>query len=118
MRILSHNMLQCIVKGCGAANYPLRLNGEAVHKESEYNEDFIKHMMSKIDYPALYQASQDVKIDLPSSLPEDYLDNEEFLKKIHDVTHIEEGGLYCNNCKRIYPIKNGIVNMLLNENEV
>lgn len=62
MRILSHNMLQCNVKGCGAGNFPLKLNGESTRKESEFNEQFIRHMMSKIDYPALVQASQDVSL--------------------------------------------------------
>jgi multifunctional methyltransferase subunit TRM112 len=32
--------------------------------------------------------------------------------------HIMEGALVCPNCARRYPIKNGIPNMLLNEDEV
>lgn len=32
--------------------------------------------------------------------------------------HVTEGALVCPNCARRYPIKNGIPNMLLNEDEV
>jgi multifunctional methyltransferase subunit TRM112 len=33
-------------------------------------------------------------------------------------THIVEGKLVCPNCKREYPIVNGIPNMILNESEI
>jgi uncharacterized protein YbaR (Trm112 family) len=33
-------------------------------------------------------------------------------------TTLIEGSLICNNCGRVYPVANGIPNMLLNEDEV
>ena len=36
----------------------------------------------------------------------------------YSQTHIMEGKLVCMNCKREYPIINGIPNMILNENEI
>ena len=32
--------------------------------------------------------------------------------------HVTEGALVCPHCERRYPIRNGIPNMLLNEDEV
>eukprot|EP01117_Protostelium_nocturnum_P003994 TRINITY_DN15267_c0_g1_i1.p1 TRINITY_DN15267_c0_g1~~TRINITY_DN15267_c0_g1_i1.p1 ORF type:complete len:123 (-),score=27.53 TRINITY_DN15267_c0_g1_i1:14-382(-) len=122
MRILSHNMLMCNVKGCGAGNFPLRLAGTPVQNESEFNQEFMSHMYSKLDWPALKQACGDVGITtLPEEPPANPEGNQEFLKTLHDIiidTHIQQGSLTCNNCKRVYPINNGIPNMLLNENEV
>ena len=49
------------------------------------------------------------------------LEDEEFLKVMHLLLlkrQIVTGALMCNNCGRQYEIKNGIPNMLLNEDEV
>lgn len=57
MRLITHNMLQCHVKGCNKDNFPLRLEEVSVDQSEdnacEFNADFIKHMMPKIDWPAL-----------------------------------------------------------------
>jgi len=54
-------------------------------------------------------------------MPADVGEDEEFLMNLHEIVcqrHIVEGAMVCNNCSREYPIKNGIANMLLNEDEV
>jgi len=43
------------------------------------------------------------------------------LKNMHRIlmeTHILEGKLICENCKRVYSISNWIPNMILEENEI
>ncbi|CAI9738975.1 Hypothetical predicted protein [Octopus vulgaris] len=58
---------------------------------------------------------------IPQTLVEDFESNDEFLKKVHHALmeiEIEEGELICPETGRKFTIKNGIPNMLLNEDEV
>lgn len=59
--------------------------------------------------------------DLPAKLSENYATDNEFLQKLHHVLmeiDIIEGNLECPETGRIFPISEGIPNMLLNEDEV
>lgn len=54
MRLITHNMLQCHVKGCNANNFPLELQEVVLEQEeAELNEDFLRNMMGKLEYEAL-----------------------------------------------------------------
>ena len=56
-RLITHNMLQCHVKGCKSDNYPLEIQEAQVEiVESEFNEDFIRKMIPRLDWDALTQA--------------------------------------------------------------
>jgi len=58
---------------------------------------------------------------LPEEYKEEMLDQEQFVKEMHLLLvkrQITEGELQCPNCERVYEIKNGIPNMLLNEDEI
>jgi multifunctional methyltransferase subunit TRM112 len=60
MKLLTHNMLASNVKGIHK-RYPLGLRvSEVETEENEYNEDFIKKMLKRIDYSALHTAAADV----------------------------------------------------------
>jgi multifunctional methyltransferase subunit TRM112 len=49
-------MLQCHVKGCKEDNYPLEIHDAQVEiVESEFNEDFIRKMIPRLDWDALTQ---------------------------------------------------------------
>ncbi|KAG0221277.1 hypothetical protein BGX31_010046 [Mortierella sp. GBA43] len=116
-------MLQCHVKGCNANNFPLELQEVTLeHEEAEFNEDFIRNMLGKLEYEALVITCQKLDInDLPASIPADANDNEEFLQVLHRVlleTHIKSGKMVCPNCSHIYNVRDGIPNMLLAEHEV
>ena len=59
--------------------------------------------------------------DLPQTISENYATDNEFLQKLHHVLleiDIVEGNLECPETGRIFPITEGIPNMLLNEDEV
>jgi multifunctional methyltransferase subunit TRM112 len=59
--------------------------------------------------------------DLPRTLAPDFENDEEFLKKAHHVlleVEVLAGELVCPETGRLFPIKDGIPNMLLNEDEV
>eukprot|EP01137_Pigoraptor_chileana_P034724 Opistho-2@27699 len=120
MRLLTHNMLKCHVKGCIKDNFPLRIEvDELVKEEAELNPDFIRHIIGKLDWAALVATAKSLDISVPESLPES--PDDEALEGIHNViieTHLKAGRLVCNGCGRVYPVSNGIPNMLLNEDEV
>ncbi|KAJ3090396.1 hypothetical protein HK102_003905 [Quaeritorhiza haematococci] len=114
-------MLQCHVKGCNANNFPLRIEEAEVETvEAEFNLNFMKRLLGKLDWPALILTAYSLGIDsLPQELPED--PDEKFLRKLHTVvmeTKVKEGNMICNNCGHVYQIKDSIPNMLLQDNEV
>jgi multifunctional methyltransferase subunit TRM112 len=52
-------MLQCHVKGCNADSYPLEIHDAQVDiVESEFNEEFIRKMIPRLDWDALAQTIQ------------------------------------------------------------
>jgi multifunctional methyltransferase subunit TRM112 len=58
---------------------------------------------------------------LPEVFEPSMLEKEDFRTDLHLLLvkrQITEGELQCNACERVYPIANGIPNMLLNETEV
>ncbi|CAI9738974.1 Hypothetical predicted protein [Octopus vulgaris] len=124
MKLLTHNMLtSTIIKGV-LKGYPLGITAKKLEiKEAEFNKEFICRMISKVDWSALYSAVTDVGHPdcIPQTLVEDFESNDEFLKKVHHALmeiEIEEGELICPETGRKFTIKNGIPNMLLNEDEV
>jgi hypothetical protein len=61
MKLLTHNMLQCNVKGCTSNNFPLAVKAtEVSREETEFRPEFIKHLIPKIDYAALAQTAREV----------------------------------------------------------
>ena len=61
MRLITHNMLMCNVKGCKQNNFPLHIKAAKVEKlESEFKPDFIKHIIPKLDWKALVIAAKEV----------------------------------------------------------
>lgn len=104
-------------------HFPLTIKAtNKQEEEQEENFDFIKHMLSKLDYGALKSAANDLEIaGLPDTLPDNVFENENALRSLHklllEVT-VVDGELICPNCERVYPIKNKIANMVLREDEV
>ena len=59
--------------------------------------------------------------NLPETFSESMLDDEKFMVDLHLILvkrQIMEGALKCPHCSRVYDIKNGIPNLLLDETEV
>lgn len=122
MRLFTHNFLQCHVKGCTKDNFPLEISEAEVDvRESEYNGDFMRNYLCKLDYPALLTTVQklELQVELPEEMPEE--PEEEFLRTLHLVLFqhlIKNGKMTCRGCGHIYVIKDGIPNMLLSEDEI
>ncbi|RWW85319.1 hypothetical protein BHE74_00005987 [Ensete ventricosum] len=122
MRLLTHNMLSCNIKGV-ANGFPLRLEAEKwVEKEVELNADFLRHIFPKIEWKALAGAARAVGYcELPEEADAAMLDSEDFLRRFHHALleiHVEEGALFCPETGRRFSITKGIPNMLLREDEV
>ncbi|KAJ7671616.1 hypothetical protein DFH06DRAFT_1037425, partial [Mycena polygramma] len=121
VRLITHNLLACHVKGCTSNNFPLELKDvQVVLRESEFNPDFLRGFMPKLDWPALIGAGRQLgDTSLPDQPPE--MLDDDFLKSLHHVLfeiHVEEGLMICPNCKHNYAVSNGIANMLLAEHEI
>ena len=138
MRLLTHNFLQSNVRGT-TEGYPLKIEVTTLIVESSPMDSvLVKKMLEKVNYPALVTAIADIKdtLDLdpemsatlskapsiPSEAPAgDASLDESALEALHfflfDV-HVVEGILQCPDTGRKFPIKDGIPNMILHEDEV
>lgn len=97
--------------------------------ETKLDPEFLKGMMPKIDYPALVGASRQLGDgSLPEIVPDLGSDDQEpteeqfkSLKLLHHVLleiQVQDGAMVCPSCGHVYPIKDGIPNMLLAEHEI
>ncbi|VDO92210.1 unnamed protein product [Soboliphyme baturini] len=123
MKLLVHNFLASkFLKGV-TTGFPLKLVATKLEfKEREVNPDFIKKMVPRLDWSALKFAAACIQANnLPDILPADWEKDEALLKHLHHLlveAEVEEGYLECPETGRQFPIKDGIPNMLANEDEV
>lgn len=126
MKLLTHNMLTCNIKGV-KNGFPLKVEADDVQvKEADYNPEFLTRMIKKLEWKALIDTAQSLGHgkNLPSEITgkeEEFKNNEDFLKDLHHVLleiEIMEGNLVCPETGRKFPIMKGIPNMLLKEDEV
>ncbi|GLD94220.1 hypothetical protein PINS_up002831 [Pythium insidiosum] len=124
MRLITHNMLVCNKKGV-ENGFPLRIESDVVEViESEFHADFVRKMLTKLDYAAFLQGAK--SLGVADGLPEQYdaaqhSTDEELLRKVHHAlldVHVKSGKLICPESGREFPIVDGIPNMLLREDEV
>ncbi|KAI6111858.1 hypothetical protein EDD16DRAFT_1195123 [Pisolithus croceorrhizus] len=121
VRLITHNLLACHVKGCTSNNFPLSLKDIQIElREAEFNPEFITNILPRLEWRALADAARQVgDTSLPLEQPE--MMDDGLLRNLHHVLleiHIVEGAMICPNCQHIYPILNGIPNMLLAEHEI
>ncbi|EOA34675.1 hypothetical protein CARUB_v10022240mg [Capsella rubella] len=122
MRLIVHNMLSCNIRGV-VNKFPLRIEPEKVIvKEVDFNPDFLKHMIAKIDWKALVDGARSMGYpELPDHPPTTLESDESFLRKFHHSLlelNLEEGSLVCPETGRKFSVNKGIPNMLLHEDEV
>lgn len=103
--------------------------------DSPVDGDLLVRLLPKLNYPALVGALQEIRDaelqqqqnlqlpEIPSELPEDgngSIDDAavEALYRVLFNIHVIEGFLICPDTGRKFPIKNGIPNMILHEDEI
>ena len=103
--------------------YPLGL--EVNKKEvidQEPNPDFLKDRLPKLDWNCFIVGCRALGIeDIPDELDESLLEDDGFIGKCHHAlmeVHVVDGNLICPESKRKFPIRDGIPNMLLREDEL
>ncbi|KAK2080565.1 hypothetical protein QBZ16_000419 [Prototheca wickerhamii] len=121
MKLLTHNMLACPIKGV-KEGYPFAIEAtEVATKEVEYDPDFLRHIFPRVEYDALRAASESLGFaELPAAVPEGALEDDEFLQAFHHALlelHLEEGALICPETGRRFTVNKGIPNLLLHEDE-
>jgi multifunctional methyltransferase subunit TRM112 len=96
--------------------------GGIKQEESEFQSELILRLLPKLEWKALRQTASEMGIaELPEVPPPAPEEDEAFLRSLHALVmdvHVVEGALVCPNCARSYPIKKGIPNMLLREDEL
>jgi len=121
MRLLTHNLLACNVKGV-RNGFPLKIDPVKVEsKEVDFNPDFLQHVYSKLDWRAFCEAAAILGVSgLPPAVTDASFEDEGFMKLFHHAlleVHLEEGTLECPESGRRFPVSKGIPNMLLHEDE-
>ncbi|EIW68863.1 hypothetical protein TREMEDRAFT_31192 [Tremella mesenterica DSM 1558] len=121
VRLITHNLLSCHVKNCTSNNFPLVFSEvELVVRPVPENQEFLKRFLPKLEWGALVETARSLGNEsLPLIQPETLTDDQ--LKALHHVLlelHVEQGNMTCKGCGHVYPISNGIPNMLLAEHEV
>jgi multifunctional methyltransferase subunit TRM112 len=126
MRLLTHNYLQSNVRGTDKG-YPLIIEAdEVLIEESPVDQELLAKLIPKLDYTVLRSAVEQLKgktteeiPELPETCPDPLTDD--VLAKLHTVlmdVHLVEGHLVCPDTGRKFPVKEGIPNMILHEDEV
>eukprot|EP00918_Siedleckia_nematoides_P031219 GHVU01067537.1.p1 GENE.GHVU01067537.1~~GHVU01067537.1.p1 ORF type:complete len:130 (+),score=26.98 GHVU01067537.1:36-425(+) len=129
MRLLTHNILMCNRKQC-QGGFPLRIErageeggGEASVRrvDVEFNSQFIKSVLSRLEWDAFRQSAEELGVSLPPTFSQQDADDDLFLRQVHEAAltiELIEGKLVCPSCGREFPVSKGIPNMLLCEDEV
>ena len=61
VRLITHNLLACHAKGCTSNNFPLQLkDAQIALREADFNADFIRGFIPKIEWNALVNAARQV----------------------------------------------------------
>jgi multifunctional methyltransferase subunit TRM112 len=88
--------------------------------EADFNPSFVTKLLSRMDWAAFVQTALSLGLTgLPADLPADF--DQDFLQKVHHIAlehKVKEGKMVCNGCGHVYPIIQGIPNMLLTNTEV
>jgi multifunctional methyltransferase subunit TRM112 len=67
VRLITHNILACHAKGCSSNNFPLRLmDVKLALREADFNPEFLRGFLPRIEWDALILASREVTTNLLS----------------------------------------------------
>ncbi|KAF7457954.1 Trm112p family domain-containing protein [Cryptosporidium felis] len=83
--------------------------------EIEFSPDQIRCILDKLDWSVLVESASQCGLDLPPRYTEQDVNNDIFLRGVHDAVirfQIMEADLVCPRCNFRYSVSKGIANML------
>lgn len=107
--------------------YPLKIEAtQVVIEKSPVDRELVVRLLPKLQYATLLDAARQLSENCDEPLPElpaelgNELDDATIsaLHKILFDVHVLEGNLICPDTGRKFPVKEGIPNMILHEDEV
>lgn len=67
VRLITHNLLACHVRGCTSNNFPLIFRDVQLElRDAEFNPDFLRGFMPKLDWKALVDTAKSVCLSFES----------------------------------------------------
>ena len=128
MRLLTHNTLRNNSEAAKGAGFPLKITVAEIRVDEPNPEEdgdrqitFVKSILSILDWPTLVQSTTEMGLSsLPPKLTEEMANDDNFLKALYHIllkVHLVKGMLTCPTTGREFPVTNGIVNLMLEEDE-
>lgn len=126
MRLLSHNTLKNNMKEA-KSGFPLKITATEIRVDnatpSSEDLDFVQNLLPILDWPALVDAAVQIGLPagaLPPNLTDELATNKEFLGALYHVlmnVHLVRGILTCPDTGKEFPVTDGIVEFMLEEEE-
>ncbi|KAL7676040.1 hypothetical protein ACOME3_002296 [Neoechinorhynchus agilis] len=129
MRLITHNILSTNFLKNVKKGYPLMIKATEV-KETEskkFNPQIVRRTIERLDWKTFIGAArglqlikEDKGVNWDEMPQEEQLKDESFLSSIHRLlfnVEIVKGELVCPETGRVFPIKNSIPNMLIEDAE-
>eukprot|EP00591_Stephanopyxis_turris_P001325 CAMPEP_0195527604 /NCGR_PEP_ID=MMETSP0794_2-20130614/29408_1 /TAXON_ID=515487 /ORGANISM="Stephanopyxis turris, Strain CCMP 815" /LENGTH=125 /DNA_ID=CAMNT_0040658561 /DNA_START=165 /DNA_END=542 /DNA_ORIENTATION=+ len=99
----------------------IRVDEGAGEEDKEREISFVKGILGMLEWNALVQAASSMGLTtLPAALTEELAADPEFLRALYHVlmnVHLVQGILTCPDTAKEFPVSNGIVNFMLEEDE-
>jgi multifunctional methyltransferase subunit TRM112 len=90
--------------------------------EKELRPVMVKKLAYKLNWALFVSTASSIGQEgLPETLEDSWLEVEENVKSLHNMLfqfEVIEGKLVCENCERVYQVKEGIPNLILEESEI
>lgn len=116
MKLITQNLLMCNSHGCAGRNRQLQIQASEVNQGTlEYNQSLTDRMIEKLDWSTFTNVAASLGHSLPDSITTEDRQNSELLQRIFNILFnidVHSGSLTCQECSRVYPIENGIPNLL------
>ena len=118
MRLLTLNTLKCTRKDVTDGRLRLVATKVEVRPNSEFDAEFLEHILPTLEWPSLVASASTVGVTLPPALDDALRSDEAFLRALQHVlfdVHVIEGQLVCEESGQTFPIEEGRPNMMLDE---
>lgn len=134
MRLLTHNTLRNNSAEANGKGFPLKITAIEVRVDDDDNNDqtnseqqqqreiaFVKGILGILDWPALVRGASQMGLNtLPPTLSEELVKDPTFLRALYHVlmnVHLVKGMVTCPTSGREFPVTDGVVNFMLEEEE-